>query len=161
MISEKKKRHYLNSVLINYLLTNISLMEYLKSMASDSKSKRVCTKNINATKKAISQLGKIKHIEVLEYLYGIFMGNNIIAYSISGKLVTSKKLTYYDSEKGFNEFKDMLEEQKQIREEQERKRKESVEALKRAKEMGKKVEMVYDPTTKTTKPLIVEDKEEH
>ena len=152
-----KKREHLVKIIKCYLETSKSLMEYYKSVAETRKGKLTCTKSIKAIEQAMIRVNEIKHIEILEYLYSTFMGNNVIAYSVSGKVVNSPKLAHYDTENGFAEFQEMLKEQKEIAEEKERKRQESLEALKKAKEMGKKVEMVYDKETNTTKPMIIED----
>lgn len=157
-MKDSKKREYLLKILENYLQTCKSLMEYFKAVASTKEAKNICSKSIRDLNKSLKVITLINHIEILEYLYATFIGNNAIAYSVSGKVVLSKKLSYYDTNKGFKEFQEMLEEQKKENEEREKKRKESVEALKRAKEMGKKVEMVYDKDTKTTKPMIIEEK---
>ena len=158
-MNERKKRKYLTNILKSYLSVSISLMEYYKAAADTRKGKLVCSRSIKSLNEAMDHLSQIKHIEILDYLYASFIGNNAIAYSVSGKIVNSQKLKEYDTDKGFEEFKKVLEEQRKEQEEREKKRKESMEALKKAKEMGKKVEMVYDKDTKTTKPMIVEDKE--
>ena len=157
MISKKKKRECLIEIIENYLKTSKSLLEYYKLVAETRKGKLTCTKSIKSIDQAITHLRQIKHIEILEYLYATFVGNNAIVYSVSGKVVNSPKLVEYDTEEGFKGFLEMLEEQKQQRIEQEKKRKESAEALEKAKAMGKKVEMVWDKDTKTAKPMIVEE----
>lgn len=159
MSEENGKREYLEKIVEHYLETAKSLMEYYQFSADTTDGKLVCAKSIKEIEEAINHLPKIKHVEILEYLYSTFLGNNVIAYSVSGKIVNSQKLRKYDTKNGFKEFLEMVEEQKKEQLERERKRKESVEALKKAKEMGKKVEMVYDPKTKQTKPMIIEEKD--
>lgn len=154
----EKKKEYLQKIIRNYLLTSLEIMNYLKAVADTKKSKLVCNKSIKNINQALVFVNEVKHIEVLEYLYGLFIGNNVIQHSISGNVINSKKLREYDTDKGFDDFLKMVKEQKEQALEREQKRKESLEALKKAKEMGKKVEMVYDPQTKTTKPMIIEDK---
>ena len=133
-------------------------MKYYKGVATTKEQKLTCNKSIKDIENSINHLRQIKHLEILKYLYATFIGNNVIAYSVSGKVVLSKKLKEYDTDKGFVEFQEMLKEQREQALEREQKKKESVEALKKAKEMGKKVEMVWDKDTKTVKPMIVEDK---
>lgn len=157
-MKDSKKREYLIKILTFYLETAKALLIYFKAVATTKEAKDICTKSIRNANKSLKVITLINHVEILEYLYATFIGNNAIAYSVSGKVVLSKKLSYYDTNKGFKEFQEMLEEQKKENEEREKKRKESVEALKRAKEMGKKVEMVYDKNNKTTKPMIIEEK---
>lgn len=156
-ISDKKKRQHLINIISAYLKTNVSMMEYYKAVASTRKAKYVCSKNIKKTEEALVRLNTFKHIEILEYLYSMFIGNNVIAYSIGGNTIMSKKLQEYDTEEGFTEFQDMIRELQEKAKAKEETRKQQIEAVNKAKEEGKKVEMVYDPKTKTTKPLIVDD----
>ena len=157
-LSEKRKRDYLISIIQKYLETSKALMEYYHAVANTRKAKLVCTKSIKGIDQAITHLRQIKHIEVLDYLYSSFIGNNVIAYSISGKLVLAPKLAEYDTDQGVEELRKIMEEQKQKDLEREKKRQETIEAVNKAKAEGKKVEMVWDKDTKTTKPVIVEEK---
>ena len=157
-LSEKRKRDYLISIIQKYLETSKALMEYYHAVADTRKAKLVCTKSIKGIDQAITHLRQIKHIEVLDYLYSSFIGNNVIAYSISGKLVLAPKLAEYDTDKGVEELRQIMEEQKQKDLEREKKRQETIDAVNKAKAEGKKVEMVWDKDTKTTKPVIVEEK---
>lgn len=154
----EKKRKYLINFIQKYLETSVALMEYYKSVATTRKEKYVCTKSIKSSKQAIDHLRQINHIEILDYLYSTFVGNNVIAYSVSGKIVLSNKLKEYDSDSGIQEFREMVETQKKEREQKEKQRQETLNAVRKAKEQGKKVEMVWDKDTKTTKPMIVEEK---
>lgn len=153
-----KKREHLISIITYFLLTGKSILEYYKSVAETKEEKLKCNKSIRSIDKAIKTLCTIKHIELLEYIYSLLIGNNAIAYSISGQIILSPKMKHYDSEKGFTDFQEMIKEKQQEAEERLKKQRESEEALKKAKALGKKVEMVYDKESKTTKPMIVDDK---
>lgn len=158
-LTEKRKRDYLIEIISSYLKTNVALMQYFHASATDRKGKFACNKSLKQTEHALVHLRQIKHIELLDYLYSSFIGNNVIAYSISGALVLSKKLQYYDTDNGFVEFQQMLKEKKEQQELKEQERIKTEEAIKKAKAEGKKVEMVWDKESKTTKPLIVESKD--
>lgn len=158
-ISEKKKRDYLINIIESYLKINIELMSYFKAVATERKQKLVCTKSMRSTEQAINHLRQIKHIEILDYLYSSFIGNSVVAYSVSGKLVLSKKLAEYDTDEGFLEFQKMLEEQAKELAEKEKQRKESEEIMKKAREQGKKVEYVYDEKIKKARPMIIDEKD--
>ena len=158
-LNEKKKREYLQNITKFYLLTAKAVLEYYKAVAEDKKQKLICNKAIKNTDQALVFVNEVKHIEILEYFYSILIGNSAVQYSVSGKVVNSKKIKYFDTDKGFKEFQEMIEKQKQEALEREKRQKEIDETLKKAKEMGKKVEMVYDSTSKTTKPMIIEDKD--
>lgn len=154
-----KQKEYLTSIIKKLVETNIELMTYYKLLASDEKSKRVCSKSIRQSKKALEELPHIKHLEILVSLYNTLVVGKENTFVLAGALICSKQMYHWDkTEKGFQEF---LEIEKQAHEknikDMEEKRK-TAEAIKKAKDEGKKVEMVYDPTTKKAKPLIVEDK---
>lgn len=157
-LSEKKKRDYLISIITKYLETNIALMEYYHAVADTRKAKLTCLRSKRKTEQAIIHLRQIKHVDILEYLYSTFMGNNIIAYSMSGSVVLAPKLAEYDTDDGIVEFREIIEKQKQEKiAKMEEKRKEQ-EIIDKAKAEGKKVEMVWDKDTKTNKPMIFEEK---
>ena len=158
-ISEKKKREYLKSIIKSYLHTNIEIMSYLKANAPDTKSKRVCTKVIKDSEHAIAHLDTIKRIEILDYLYASLIGNSVIAYSVSPKLILSKKLVEIDNDdEKYQDFLADLEEQRIYNEKKYQERLEYQQAIENAKKQGKKVEMVYDKENKKVIPTIVEDK---
>jgi len=158
MTKQDKKRQHLLNIIKDFLKTSKSLLEYYKFSADTKKAKLICNRSLKSIEKALVSVNEIKHIEILEYLYSAFIGNNAIVYSVSGNFINSKKMKHYDTDKGFKEFMDFIEEQKKLEQEREQKRKESEEAIKKAKELGKKVEMVYDNGTKSVKPMVVEEK---
>ena len=158
-ISEKREKRMLVNIVKSYLRTAIDLMSYYYSISPDKKSKKVSKKSIKACERALFNIEKIKHLDILKYLYSNFIGNNVIAYSISGQIVVGQKIKEWDTEEGHEDFVQMikqLEEKDKLKEEQ---RKKQLEAIQKAKEQGKKVEMVYDDATKQVKPLIIEEKQ--
>lgn len=157
-INENKKRDYLINIIESYLKVNVDLMSYFKALAKDRKGKLTCTKSIRSTEQAINHLRQIKHIEILEYLYSIFIGNNAMAYAVSGSMVLSSKIKEWDTEEGIVEFRDLIEKQKQENELKQKQAQERIDAIKKAKEQGKDVELVYDNENKGLKPLIVDEK---
>lgn len=157
-IDDKKKKKYLVTIISSYLKVNISLMEYYKAVAPDRKSKLVCTKSIKRTEQAIVHLSTIKHIEVLQYLYSIFVGPSAQHYAISGSMVLTPKIKEWDTDDGVKELIALVEDNKRRQEEQFKKQEETRKAVEEAKKQGKKVEMVYDKDTKSVKPVIVEEK---
>lgn len=156
-LSTKKKREYLLNSLSLYLKTSKSIMEYLHINATTRQGKLVCNKSIKNIEQALIKIREIKHIELLEYLNATYIGNNVVAHSLSGHIVTNKKFQYWDSEEGFAEFLEEMKEQKEKSLAKEEEKKKEQEAIKKAKEEGKKVEMVYDDKTKTVRPLIIEE----
>jgi len=157
-MNNERKKEYLINVIKAFLQTSIALMKYLKANAKTKEAKEVCQKSIESAELAIKQLPKFKHIEILDYLFGCFIGNNAIAYSVSGKIVTADKLLEYDDDEHIKELIEEMETQKKKREESIKQREENLKTVKKAKEEGKKVEMVWDKETKTVKPMIIEEK---
>lgn len=155
-ISEKKERKHLLCVIKSYLETSKCLMEYYKAVANTKEGKSSCSKSIKSIEKALNTIEETKHIEILKYIYSMFIGNNAIAYSVSGKLANSKVLKKYDTEEGIVEFREMLKEQAKQRLEREQDRINYQKAQEEAKRTGKKLEMFYDPKTKKTKAIVVE-----
>ena len=135
------------------------MLEYYKAVATNRKGKLTCTKSIKSIDQAIIHLRQIKHVEILDYLYSTFFGNNVIAYTIAGKIVNNKTLNDYDKDENIEDFKVYLNELKEKAIEADKQKREKMEVIKKAQEQGKKVEMVWDKDTKTAKPMIVEDKE--
>ena len=157
-LSEKKKRDYLLAIIGSYLTTSYNLMAYYKAVADTRKAKLICTKSMKKLEQARITINQIKHIEVLDYLYSTFIGNNVIAYSVSGNIVLSDKLKEFDNDTGVEELKQIMEDAKQKVLEKQKQRADTINAVNKAKAEGKKVEMVWDNDTKTTKPLTVEEK---
>lgn len=157
-ISEKKEREFLLKVIKNYLGTAKSLMEYYKAVADTKQGKLSCNKSIKSIDQALISVNEIKHIEVLKYIYSMYIGNNAIAYSVSGQIALSKVLKEYDTDNGIIGFREMLKEQAKQILEREQDRIEYQKAQEEAKKTGKKLEMFYDPKTKKTKAIVVEEK---
>lgn len=154
---EKKKREYLISIISNYLRTGIIVVKYCHDNAPDKKSKLICNKAIKTLESAIPHLATIKHIELLEYLYNAFIGENVFAYTMSGTIVHSSKIKEWDTEEGFIEFQKVMEERKENQLAKEKAQEETRLAIQKAKEEGKKVEMIYDKESRTVKPVIIEE----
>lgn len=156
-LNEKKKREYLITIIQKYLETGKSLMEYLKAVATTRSAKYACNKSLNKIDEALVHLRQINHIEVLEHLYSMFIGNGVIAYSISGGIIMSKEMQKWDTDEGIHELIELIEENRKKQEEKLKIQQENRKIVEQAKKEGKKVEMVYDKETKSVKPMIVEE----
>jgi hypothetical protein len=160
-ISEKKKREYLVEIIRQVLTTNIALMTYYKSMASDEKSKKTCSKSIKQTQKALEKLPLVNHIEILVSLYNAIVAGKESVFVLGGALMCSKNFDYWDkTEKGFKEFLKLEEENRNKVIAKQKEENEMKEAVAKAKEEGKKVEYVFNPETKKVEPKIIETKDQ-
>lgn len=155
MLNENYKRQQLISIIRHVLETNIEIMTYYKFMAADDKSRRVCSKSIRQSRNAIKKLYHVKHIEILVSLYNTIVGGKEIIFVSGGSLICSKQFDRWDkTEKGFKEFLALEEESKKIQKEQMEQQRQTQEMVKKAKEEGKEVEMLYD--NGKLKPIIKE-----
>lgn len=157
-MSNKKKRQHLISICQNYLETSKSIMQYYKEVADTRNGKLSCTRSIKSIDNAIVHLRQIKHTEILEYIYSTFVGNNAVAYAISGSIVISKELNGYDTDDGVKELIEMVSKRKKEQEDKFNEKIKQKEIVDKAKAEGKKVEMVWDKDTKTVKPMIIQEK---
>lgn len=153
-----KRKTYLQEIIKNYLKTGKSVIELLRENAKSKSERDICNKSISKCEEAIVHIDCISHIEVLEYLYSIFIGNNVVAYSVSGGIASSKKLKEFDTDEHIGELIEIIEENKKKQIAKVKAMEESKKTIDLAKKEGKKIEMVYDKETKTVKPLIVEEK---
>lgn len=157
-ISDLVRKRYLKDIMVSYLHTCISFYEYMKRVATDSKGKRLCTKVIHNLEQAIIKVNNVKHIEILDYYYSLFVAPNFQIFATAGSLLSSPKMLDYDTDSGIVEFNKIIEEQKRKAVEKANEDRANQEAIKKAKEQGKNVEFVYDKDSGKVKPLIVDEK---
>ena len=88
----------------------------------------------------------------------MFVGSNYQAHAFVGSWITSEKIKEYDTDEGIEELRQIIKENKKKALEKEKRQKENLEAMKKAREQGKQIQMVWDGKTKTIKPVVVEEK---
>ena len=158
-LTKKKEREYMIKMLQSILKSNIEIMEFYKDIAIDRKSKNICKKSIEQSRKGIELLSKIKHIEILRSLFNKIISGKEQYFAMVGSMCSYDKITVWDNTKtGFQEFLKLEYEQQLLQEQENKERQEQQELIKTAHEQGKNIEMVYDPTTKKVKPVILEEK---
>lgn len=140
------------------LATNYSIMNFQKTIAETDEQRRKLGKIMKQTQTAMEIVKKIKHYEILVSLYNTFVASRESYFvMLSSTIYSPKTIKHWDnSEKGFKEF---LELDKQARAKSQQEYEEKVkqqELIQKAKEEGKKVEMVYE--NGKLKPIIVDDK---
>lgn len=154
----ENRKKFLARILIKLLECNISLMSYYHEIATDTSSKRVCSKSIRLSKKAIEEVPHIKHVEILQSLYNTLISGKENVFALSGSLITSKQLQKWDkTEKGFQEFIAIEKEQREKYEQAMKEREENARIIEKAKKEGKKIEMAF--IDGKPKPVIIEEKE--
>ena len=155
-IDVQKER--LKCIFVNMLATNYSIMNFQKTIAETDEQRRKLGKIMKQTQTAMEIVKKIKHYEILVSLYNTFVASRESYFvMLSSTIYSPKTIKHWDnSEKGFKEF---LELDKQARAKSQQEYEEKVkqqELIQKAKEEGKKVEMVYE--NGKLKPIIVDDK---
>ena len=152
------ERELLLDLITKSLDLNIANCEFMKrAYRGNQQVLKVINKSIKNSEKALETLPKIKHIEILRAIYSDIIGQVSAKLMLSGTLVVSKKVYYWDkTENGFKEFMQLAEDNIKLQEQKIKEQQESAVAIEKAKEQGKKVQMIYDPATKKVKPVIQE-----
>lgn len=152
------EREYLIDLIVKNLDLNIANCEFMKkAYRGNPQVLKVINKSIKNSEKALESVNKIKHIEILRAIYSDLIGQISAKLMLGGSLVVSKKVYYWDNtENGFKEFQELCENNIKEQEQKIKEQQESLQAIQKAKEQGKKVQMIYDPATKKVKPVIEE-----
>lgn len=150
------KREEQISAIMFMLQANISMMTYYRSQTKDEKSIAVCNKSIRESKKALKNINNIKHDEIIDSLFRTLFSNSVNLFVLPASLINGKQVKKWDTtKKGFEEFLYLEEEAKSIADQKAKERKEQLEAIKKAKEDGKKVDFVLE--NGKMKPVISEE----
>lgn len=138
------QKNKLKSLFINMIATNISIIDFQLTLTNKKEEIKGLKNIIKRSYRAIDIINDIEHYEILISLYNAFI-NRKEPYFVSFVCTIDRKIInkWDKTKKGFKDFL----EQEQIaiektRQEDEEKRK-TVETIKKAKEEGKKVEMMY------------------
>lgn len=148
----------LKKVFVSMLQTNIDIMTFQLTLTDKPEEVKGIKKLIQDSKKAIDKINNVQHYEILVSLYNSFINGKETYFVLFVKTVVSKNtISKWDkSEKG---FKDFLEAEKKARAKSEQEAKENAEKqeiIKKAREEGKKIEMIFKDGK--LQPTIVEEK---
>ena len=152
-LSVQKTR--LKHVFVRLLETEKAIMCFQLTLATETEHIKGIKKVIKDCDKAIEIINGIVHYEILVSLYNTFVNGKESYYVLLSSTLNSKrKVTYWDrTKKGFQEFIRLEEEAKaQSQKDYEEKLKQQ-EMLRKAKEEGKKIEMIFQDGK--LKPIIV------
>lgn len=148
----------LKMVFINMLATNIAIMQFQMTLTSKEEEKKGLKDFIKKSKKAIRIVTDVKHYEILVDLYNSFVNGKETYFMLLAKTIDNKDtIAKWDkTEKGFKEFIKAREEAVAKSKEEYEQRIAQQEIIRKAREEGKKIEMVY----KNGKivPVVVEEK---
>lgn len=157
--NEKLQRELIIKTIKALINTNLAILDLHKELFKNSKeSIEAINKNIRISKKALNNVEKINHIEILRSLYGNLITNKEYVFALAPALINSKKCKYWDTTKsGFDEFMALEKEANEIAKKKYEEQQKEQEMIEKAKQEGKKVEYVYDQVEKRNKPMIVEE----
>lgn len=151
-----KQRELQITAISKMLESNIAIMTCYKNTQKDTKIISVCEKSIRESKKALRYLPTIKHDDIIDSLFRTLTVNSVQLFTIIGPLINGKQVKDWDNtENGYQEFLHLEEEAQQIAEEKKKQQIADQEAIKKAKEQGKKVDYVYKDGK--MKPVVMEE----
>jgi len=152
------QKNQLKEIFIKMLETNISVLEFQKTMTQKDNEKKGIDSWIKKSKQGISVIKNVKHYEILVSLYNTYMNGKEPYYILLCNSITSEDtIKKWDkTEEDFKEFLKQEEEARKQCEEETKEKKENAEFIKKAKADGKKVEMMFKDGK--LKPVLVEEK---
>ena len=146
----------LKYVFYSMLETEISIMRFQLTLASEEEHIKGIKKVIKDSEKAKKIVTNITHYEILVSLYNAFINGKESFYVMLSSTINSKnKVAYWDrTKKGFQEFIRLEQEAKaQSQKDYEEKLKQQ-KLIQKAQQEGKKIEMIYE--NGKLKPIIVD-----
>lgn len=151
------QKEKLKDVFVSLLDSNIAILEFQKSLTNVDKERKGLSNLIKKSEHAKGIIRAINHYEILISLYNMYINRKETYFiSICGS-ICSKQLQKWDkSEKGFKEFLKLEQEAIDDYNKKLEEKKRQTETIKKAREEGKKVEMMYKDGKIT--PVVVEDK---
>ena len=158
-MTKKQEREHLEKIIVKALELNISNCELLKEINKEKKEIiETLDKSIDQSNKAFEILKDITHLEILRAIYNDIVNKISTHLVMGGALVCSPKIQEWDkTESGFKEFEIANKEALKLAKQKAKEQQENALAIQKAKEQGKKVQMIFDPITNKVKPVIEED----
>lgn len=151
------QKEKLQELFIKMVETNIALIEFQLTLTTKKEEIKGLKGIIKRSNRAIEIIKGIEHIEILSSLYNAFM-NKKEPYFVSFVCTIDRKtINKWDkTEKGFKEFLKEEEDAIEKTNAEEEEKKKTLDTIKKAKEEGKKVELLYKDGK--IKPVVVEEK---
>ena len=148
----------LKSLFNMMLATTKEILLFQLTISNDLENTKGIKKLIKECEKAQEIVMSITHLEILISLYNTFINGKETYFLTLSKLINNKNtIKKWDrTEKGFKLFQELENQAKAKTQEEYTKQLEQQEMIKKAKEQGKKVEMVY--IDGKLQPRVVEEK---
>lgn len=152
-----KQKELLKKIFTRMLETNIEIMNFQMTLTDKANEIKGLRNFVKQTEKAIKLIQSVNHYEILVSLYNTFVNGKETYYVALCKTINNKEtIVKWDrTEKGFKLFLQLENEAKAKSKEEYEKKVAQQEMIKKAKEDGKIIEMVY--TNGKLEPRIVEE----
>lgn len=152
-----KQKELLKKIFTRMLETNIEIMKFQMTLAKTSEELKGLKNFVKQSEKAIKIVQGVNHYEILVSLYNTFVNGKETYFMTLCKTINRKDtiLKWDRTEKGFKLFLQLESEAKAKSKEEYEKKLAQKEMIKKAKEEGKKIEMVY--VNGKLEPQIVEE----
>lgn len=140
-----KQKELLKRIFVKMLETNADVMRFQMTLTNKEEDLKGLKKFIKQTEKAIKIVQSVVHYEILVSLYNTFVSQKETYFMTLCKTINNKEtIVKWDrTEKGFKLFLQLESEAKAKSKEEYEKKLAQKEMIKKAKEEGKKIEMVY------------------
>ncbi len=148
----------LKRIFISMLNTNIAIMQFQLTLTNKKEDIKGLKKFIRDSVTAQEIIGSVSHYEILVSLYNTFINGKETYFATLCKIINNKKtIKRWDrTQKGFKEFITLESEAKARSKAEYEKKLAQQEAIKKAKEEGKQLDMVF--VDGKLQPRIVEEK---
>lgn len=140
-----KQKELLKRLFVKMLETNADIMRFQMTLTDKEEDLKGLKKFVKQTEKAIKIVQSVVHYEILVSLYNTFISQKETYFVTLCKTINNKEtIVKWDrTEKGFKLFLQLESEAKAKSKEEYEKKLAQKEMIVKAKEEGKKVEMVY------------------
>lgn len=153
---ETKRINNLKALISSMISTSKRIIEFQRDNDDDPKHKATYEKLLRHCKSAERTLWGTQHIEILASLYNSFISGKEQYYIVLTESIYKNVKRWDTTKKGFEEFKRLDEEARTKFNEEKEEREQQMDAIKKARESGKKVDFVFE--NGKLKPVIIEEK---
>lgn len=152
---ENIKKNKLIEIVVKLLESNISLIKFQRELDSDKTHHKTYEKLIRHSLNAINQVKNCQHIEILASLYNSFVSGKEQYFIIVSESIYKNLKKWDTTKKGFEEFTRLDNEAREQFAKESKERQAQLDAVKKAREEGKKVDFVLQ--NGKVVPVIVDD----
>ena len=146
----------LKTLIISLIKVSENLISFQKDMDKDKTHYKDYDKWIRHCRNAINNIKNIQHIEILASIYNSFLSGKESYFIILSESVYKNAKRWDTTKKGFEEFMQLDKEARTKYLEEKEERQKQLDAIKAAREQGKKVDFVLKDGKVV--PIIVEEK---